>query len=99
MDDGYIRVRATLINGDFLESAEYFILQEGHVSVVDYRHQWMYSDRTQLRRRWDSTRDHPELENYPHHVHIGQEDVVQPSHPVSIMELLSLLEQELNTDE
>jgi hypothetical protein len=95
IDDGYIRIRATLINDDFLESAEYFILQEGNVTVTDYRHQWMNPDRTQLRRRWDSAPDHPELENYPHHVHIGQEDVIQPYHPISIIELLSLLEREL----
>jgi hypothetical protein len=33
-DDGYIRVRATLSNGDFLEAAEYFIIQEGQIAVV-----------------------------------------------------------------
>jgi hypothetical protein len=26
-DDGYLRIRATLTNGDFLEAAEYFALQ------------------------------------------------------------------------
>jgi hypothetical protein len=52
-DDGYIRVRATLANGDFLEAAEYFVLEEGQLVTVDYRHQWMDGDRKTLRRRWD----------------------------------------------
>lgn len=30
-DDGYIRVRTTLTNGDFVESAEYFVIEQGRV--------------------------------------------------------------------
>lgn len=95
-DDGYIRVRATLVNGDFLEAAEYFVLDEGKIKPVDYRHQWMDGAKSTLRRRWDSTPDHPGLANFPHHVHVGDEHTVQPSHPTGILDLLRTLEAELH---
>jgi hypothetical protein len=94
-DAGYIRVRATLTNGDFLEAAEYFVLHGDQIVTIDYRHQWMNGDQKVLRRRWDSPPHHPELENFPHHVHVGSEDVVVPDQPMSLIELLSVLESAL----
>ncbi len=58
-DDGYLRLRATLFNGDFLEAAEYFVLDVEAIKTVDYRHQWMDGARQFWRRRGDSARDHP----------------------------------------
>ncbi len=94
-DDGYLRVRAKLTNGDFLEAAEYFELQVDEVVTVDYRYQWMDSEQQQLQRRWDNTPDHPELENFPHHIHIGSEENVVPGQKLSMTALLKILEQEL----
>jgi hypothetical protein len=94
-DDGYIRVRATLSNGDFLEMAEYFIVQEEQIAIVDYRHQWMDATRTVLRRRWDNTPDHPELDSFPHHCHVGDESHVVPGEPVSLIQVLALIGAEL----
>ena len=94
-DDGYIRIRATLSNGDFLEAAEYFIVQEEQIATVDYRHQWMDATRTMLRRRWDNTPHHPELDGFPHHCHIGDESYVVPSEPVSLIQVLALIEAEI----
>ncbi|MFN8459920.1 MAG: hypothetical protein U0401_35610 [Anaerolineae bacterium] len=37
-DDGYIRVRVSLSNDDFLEAAEYFILDQDQIVTVDYRY-------------------------------------------------------------
>src|SRR3972149_1293119 len=69
-DDGYIRVRATLSNGDFLEAAEFFVRQDEEFFPSDYRHHWTDASKLQLRRRWDNTPDHPELPNFPHHCHV-----------------------------
>jgi type IV secretory pathway TrbF-like protein len=38
--DGYVRLRATLINGDFLELTEYFVRIGQRITTVDYRYQW-----------------------------------------------------------
>lgn len=89
--DGYLRIRATLHNGDFLEAAEYFERAPGGVRTVDYRYQWMDSMKTELRRRWDSTPDHPELPNFPYHVHQGSEENVIPSRALSICQVLDII--------
>ena len=94
-DEGYIRVRARLVNGDFLETAEYFVLSGDRVVTEDYRHQWMDGDKITLYRRWDSTPDHPHLPNFPYHVHIGDEVNVQPDRPRSLLETLAWLERKL----
>lgn len=88
-------MRVTLTNGDFLEATEYVVLQAGQIAPVDYRYQWMSGDKATLRRRWDSTPDHPGLEGFPYHVHIGGEKIVSPSEPLGLIALLQVLEQEL----
>ncbi|MCI0478449.1 MAG: DUF6516 family protein [Anaerolineales bacterium] len=95
-DDGYLRIRATLTNGDFLEAAEYFVLENNQIVTVDYRHHWTDHAKQTLRRRWDNTPDHPELDNFPHHVHIGSKEVSVAGEPCSIIDLLRLLESEIS---
>ena len=90
--DGYLRVRTTLINGDFLELVEAFERGVIEIVVVDYRHQWMDATQTQLRRRWDGAPHHAELSNAPHHVHVESEDHVIPGYPMSILAVLDELE-------
>ena len=87
---GYIRVRVTLINGDFLEMAEYFTLDDGEIVTRDYRFQWMNEDKTVLRYRWDSTPHFPELPEFPHHIHNGSDGNVM-SH--SLMNFEKALEE------
>jgi hypothetical protein len=94
-DDGYIRIRATLLNDDFLEASEYFVQEGTTVIPVDYRYQWMDQSKKLLRRRWDNTPHFPELPNFPHHVHVGDETAVEPGYSFTIIELLKLLEEEL----
>ncbi len=94
-DDGYIRVRATLSNGDFLEAAEYFVLERNAIQTDDYRYQWMDASKTVLRKRWDCTPDHPEIATFPHHMHVGDEFTVMPGQSLRLIDLLDLLEREL----
>ncbi|MFH1636627.1 MAG: DUF6516 family protein [Chloroflexota bacterium] len=94
-DDGYIRARVTLTNGDFLEASEYFVLQGGRIGTADYHHQWMDSNKQTLRRRWDSTPHYPKLQDFPHHIHLGATAVV-PGRPISLVSILKVLESELS---
>jgi hypothetical protein len=76
-DRGYLRVRATLANGDFLEAAEYFLVS-GQAAITErYSYQWMDSGRVQLRRRWDNVEHHRELPNFPHHIHFA-DGLIEP---------------------
>lgn len=92
---GHLRVRIDLTNSDFLEAAEFFRLAPDGIKVADYRHQWMDGGRTILRKRWDSTPHHPNLENAPHHCHDGSEEAVVPGQPLSIQDVLAVISREI----
>lgn len=94
-ESGYIRLRASLINGDFLEAAEYFALEGDKLVTRRYRYQWMDKERRTLRKRWDNVEHYPDLPNFPHHVHIGEERNVEPGEPLSIAQLLDVLTGEI----
>jgi len=97
--DGYLRVRATLHNGDFLEAAEYFERATEGVKTVDYRYQWMNSVKKELRCRWDSTPDHPELPNFPYHVHQGSEENAIAGQVLSICQMLDIIADAISGEE
>ncbi len=97
--DGYLRIRATLYNEDFLEAAEYFERVPEGVRTVDYRYQWMDSMKKELRCRWDSTPDHPELPNFPYHVHQGSEENVISSQALGICQVLDLIADAIFVEE
>lgn len=92
LDRGYFRVRLTLSNGDFLELSEYVVLESETVTTVEYRYQWMDAEQNRLIKRWDNARHFPQLDKFPHHVHMGDEDRVVSGKPMNILELLELLE-------
>ncbi len=94
-DRGYFRARLTLVNGDFLEVSEYFILQNGRCVTLEYRYQWMNGSQQQLIKRWDNARHFPNLPNFPHHIHDHSETHVIPGNPLSIIELMTAIESEL----
>ena len=90
-DRGYIRIRMMLSNGDFLEAAEYFVLEDEECVTYRYRYQWMDGGRRELRKRWDNVEHYPDLPNFPHHVHVGKEEKVEPGARLSIIQLLDVL--------
>ena len=98
-DRGYIRIRRVLSNGDFLEVAEYFVLEDEECVTHRYRYQWMDRERRELRKRWDNVEHYPELPNFPHHVHVGREERVVPGERLSIAQLLDVLAGEIPVGE
>ncbi len=92
---GYFRARLTLSNGDFLEIAESFAEGDQCVVTLDYRYQWMDASKQSLRKRWDSVKHFPNLENFPHHVHVLEESNVSPGQCRSILEFIDFMESEL----
>jgi hypothetical protein len=90
-DRGYIRIRMMLSNGDFLEAAEYFVLEDEECVTYRYRYQWMDGGCRELRKRWDNVEHYPDLPNFPHHVHVGKEENVEPGARLSIIQLLDVL--------
>ena len=93
-DRGYFRARLNLSNHDFLEVAEYFVVVSGLCMTRRYRYQWMDETQSVLRKRWDNVEHFPGLPNFPHHVHVGEEEHVEAGRAMSILELITLMEQE-----
>ncbi|MDB9525227.1 hypothetical protein PN498_04450 [Oscillatoria sp. CS-180] len=50
-DCGYFRARVQLVNTDFLEIAEYFVIVDGQPQPERYRYQWMDKTHQTLRNR------------------------------------------------
>lgn len=94
-DRGYIRIRMALSNGDFLEAAEYFVLEDDECITHRYRYQWMDGERRELHKRWDNVEHYPDLPNFPHHVHVRREENVEPGERLSIIQLLDVLAGEM----
>ena len=71
LDEGFIRARVNLINGDWLDFSELVRLSDT-LELINYRYQWLDKDKNPIR-RWDNTPHFPQLENAPHHIHIGEQ--------------------------
>ncbi len=94
---GYIRVIAELLNGDFLELAEYFVIDAGGILIQDYHYQWMDEKRKTLRRRWDNTPHFPSLHGFPHHIHVENDANVISGEPMSLEKLLAQIASLIDT--
>lgn len=94
-DRGYLRARLELVNTDFLEEAEYFVVEAGRCVTRRYRYQWMDASQDTLRRRWDNVGHFPDLPNFPHHVHVEDAARVEPGISMSIIELIDVIEVQL----
>ncbi len=91
-DRGYFRASLTLASTDFLEVAEYFVLEQQQCVTKRYRYQWMDAGKQTLKKRWDNTPHFPGLPNFPHHIHVGEESQVEPGQRLSILELMAIIE-------
>ena len=65
-EDGYIRAKCKLSNGDILEFAEYIQVHRDKVRIETYSFHWQTAD-GRLVKRWDNVGHHKDLDTYPHH--------------------------------
>src|SRR5215510_8570690 len=65
---GYLRVRLLLQSQDVVEVFVYLVERGGVVHLQDYSLHWQHSDGV-LVQRWDTAPHHPELANFPSHIH------------------------------
>lgn len=83
LQKSYIRARLTFIDDSFLEFSEYIEQgSENEIKITDYSFHWMNKD-GDIIRRWDNTQHFPKLKNFPHHIHIGKDEVT-PGAPTNI---------------
>jgi hypothetical protein len=94
---GFFRARLRLINDDFVEVSEYFMIEGVKAVILEYRFQWMDSARQRLRKRWDNAAHYPQMDNFPHHIHIGESGMVVPGQALGIIDLLDILDGEIGS--
>ncbi len=94
---GYFRARLDLVNDDFMEISEFFVVENYHRLTKRYRYQWMDQSRKKLRKRWDNVEHYPDIDNFPHHVHVAEESIVKPGKCLGILELIRIIENEIMT--
>ncbi len=83
-DEGYIRLSAKFINGDELNVFEYRI--RGDVKKYAYN---LQNSGGRLIFRYDNRPHYPEVETFPHHKHLADSPVPEPSRKPTIKSLLA----------
>jgi Family of unknown function (DUF6516) len=94
LQEGFIRIRATLSNSDVMEAFEFVVASPHVVQTQTYRIHWQSAD-GQLKRRWDNAPHYPDISTFPHHVHVGPSDHVGSSQMMNIAKALALVEEEI----
>lgn len=92
--EGYLRIRAKLIDESLLAISIYCQIKEDIIHLIDYRFHWQ-DKHEKLNLRWDNARHHPEIETFPQHLHIREEEKVTESTGIDLWEILRVLELEL----
>lgn len=85
--NGHLRVHATFSDNSQLEFSE-FVEQSAdeEIELVTYSHHWS-DENDNLIRRWDNAPHFPKLKNFPHHIHIGENDVI-PGESINVFSVL-----------
>lgn len=96
-DIGLLRYKVVLQDGAFAEMFARFRIVAGQANVSKYSFHWQRSD-GQLLKRWDNAPHHPEIETFPHHLHDGSENNVQPSSPITAEQFLEAITAELGKE-
>ena len=88
-DLGLIAADLRFYDGSMLSFDERVRVERGGVVKVEYRYHYRRADGT-LVFRYDNAPHHPELPNFPHHVHI--EDRVEPADPPDLHDVLQKID-------
>ena len=85
--NGHFRAHVTFTDNSQLEFSE-FVEQnaDDEIQVVTYSYHWS-DENDNIVRRWDNTPHFPKLKNFPHHIHVKEDDVISGK-PIDIFGVL-----------
>jgi hypothetical protein len=86
-EDGYIRVKCNLSNGDILEFAEYIVVHKDKLRLETYSYHWQGKE-GRLIKRWDNVVHHKEIKTFPYHIHLADGRVIE-SVNIALKKILS----------
>ena len=90
--NGHFRARVTFTDNSQLEFSE-FVEQnaDDEIQVVTYSYHWS-DENDNIIRRWDNTPHFPKLKNFPHHIHVKEDEVISGK-PIDIFGVLDEIEK------
>jgi len=93
----FYRFHVHLSDGGRLEIVERLVesKEDGKLFVTKYSFHWQ-DKHGNLIKRWDNAPHFPDLEGFPHHIHIGENDTVVPGKPINAMEMITEVDRELS---
>lgn len=83
-----LQIGAVLHDGSRLELRDYLFVDGSR----KYAYQWMGED-GKLRQRWDNAPHWPEIATRPHHTHLPNQEIPEPSTITNIEDLLTFLQK------
>ncbi|MCD6298033.1 MAG: hypothetical protein J7M30_12860 [Deltaproteobacteria bacterium] len=86
LDGETLRVVLHLRDGTNLRVTE----QWAGKALKRYSYYWL-NPANELKVGWDNAPHHTQLENFPHHKHIGQQENMQPSTEASLEEVMGVI--------
>lgn len=93
----FYRFRVHFSDGDRLEIVERLVelKKDGELFTTKYSFHWQ-DKHGNLIKRWDNAPHFPDLEGFPHHIHIGENDTVVPGRPINALEMIAEIDRELS---
>ena len=91
------RIRISMPAGRILEMRERIVSSKRDETFDTTAYSFHWQDRNgKLIRRWDSAPHFPDLDGFPHHIHIGGSDTVIPGEPIKAVEMLAEIDAEIS---
>ena len=94
------RFRISLKEDGLLEIMERVVYSkhDAKLQVKIYKYHWQ-DKRNHVIKRWDNAPHFPALDRFPDHIHMGEENVVIPNKPMTVLEIFSIVDQEIELRE
>lgn len=90
-EEGYIRIKCDLSNGDIFEFAEFIIIVKNKIHIGTYSFRWQTPDK-KLIKRWDNVRHYKDVSTFPYHLHISPDKAIA-SEPMTLKRVLKHIEK------
>ena len=91
------RIRISMPVGRILEMRERIVSSKRDETFDTTAYSFHWQNRNEkLIRRWDSVLQFPDLDAFPHHIHIGESDTVIPGEPIKAVEMLAQIDAEIS---
>lgn len=88
IDEGFLKLIIFLKNGTNLRVTERWVNGE----LENYSYYWLDKNNN-LKIGWDNALHHTQLENFPHHKHIGSPDNRVPSYETNLELIMGVIEK------